>query len=140
MKGAFLILVVLLISCLSTNRIGESMNKTSDNITGRAIPEQVIDEKLESQWVMINLTAVEKYCLREAKSFAMGQGYPSWVVSSCNCAENKSETEKSYGCSISAVDGFHYSDISCFKSGGFCIIETEAGITNYSFDQLEDLG
>lgn len=96
-------------------------------------------DKTEQDWAMITKANVEGACLAAAKKEATAQGYSEGVVFGCACSAQESGTAKSYGCSVSALDGGHPVGINCTKSEKACTINTQAGNATYTFGQLQSL-
>lgn len=91
---------------------------------------------LEQQWALITKQNVESACLSSARQEAKAKGYPESVVFSCSCTAQESDGYKSYGCTISALDGSHTLTAACTKSGQSCVIDSEQGTVTYTFDEL----
>ena len=116
----------------------ESLNSTPavnssppGNIT---LPSQA-----ELDWVLISKSSVESACLSQAKKTVAASGYNEGLVFSCACSAQESSSVKSYGCSVSALDGQHPVGINCTKSGQACSITAQGSTASYTFDQLQAL-
>ncbi|MBU0532912.1 hypothetical protein KKB44_05465 [Candidatus Micrarchaeota archaeon] len=88
----------------------------------------------DEQWQKINISSAENYCLQQAKEQVLGGAF---LVYNCKCAPNENYLQKSYDCTVNAADGEHGVNISCIKKSRYCIVTSEIGVQQYSFDELE---
>lgn len=95
-------------------------------------------DPIEEQWNKITITTVEETLLEQAKKAVVEEGYPSFAVMGINCNEQKTETQKHYDCELSAMDGTHPITLTCIKQDQTCIIDSEYGKAEYSFNTLEN--
>ena len=146
--GSALIAVILLV-CPFTAPQGAGTPQPSSPLQVSSPPNASINaslpaneplaDKTEQDWAMINKSNVEIECVSQAKKMAVASGYNGGVVFSCACSAQESNGTKSYGCSVSALDGQHPLSIICTKSEKACLITTQDGVGNYTFDQLQSL-
>ncbi len=93
--------------------------------------------ELDRQWELINNDNAETHCLEQSKLYAVEEGYPAFLVQSCECIPDEGAAVKSYDCEITAADGKHDVSISCVKAEAKCTIISETGIEYYTFEELE---
>ncbi|MDP3762470.1 MAG: hypothetical protein Q8Q97_00145, partial [bacterium] len=86
-----------------------------------------------SLWLRVSNSLVQDACLSEAKRQA---GANSWAVRDCTCSPTEGEDEKSYNCSIGALDGGHPLSIDCFRQKRSCTLVSEQGTSMLTFEQL----
>ncbi|MAG18327.1 MAG: hypothetical protein CL944_02540 [Candidatus Diapherotrites archaeon] len=106
-----------------------SPNNPTYNSNNPALP------KFEG-WDSISKSVVEQACLIKAKEFV---GDLAWGVSSCACSASESDSIKSYGCSVSALDGQHPFIAECVRADSICNITSDQGDISLTFSELEQL-
>ncbi|MAG22073.1 MAG: hypothetical protein CL943_02085 [Candidatus Diapherotrites archaeon] len=84
-------------------------------------------------WELVSLEKVEPVCLNQARAYA---GENSFAVLGCDCTQEDAGADKAYDCVVSALDGDHPVKIDCIKDDEKCIIESEVGIVEFSFEEL----
>ncbi|MCR4335921.1 MAG: hypothetical protein NUV57_05295 [archaeon] len=119
------------------NSVTEPPNSSPvvDNSNTSEVPDSFVLSN-DSLWATIKLSLVEENCLSQAKIQA---GDLDWAVNSCSCSETKTDSEKKYSCSVSALDGPHDLQVNCIKDQNNCIIISEQGEFIFTFEQLYSL-
>jgi len=135
-------LIVLTAFFLIANPSDEGQNQSQGILEQATNVQDPLENGVESNddssslWEEINTPLVEGACLNEAKSAA---GNFEAAVFSCSCSGSESSSEKSYECSILAIDGFHELTADCSKQTMLCTISSEQGTFTLPFDQLKQI-
>jgi len=136
------VFVLLLAGCGLVNQ-AQNMNQTArNNATPSAIlPAQnaSVNSSLEAQWALITKPEVEAVCLKLARDAVAGRGYSTSVVFGCTCQAQGTDEVKSYGCTVSAVNGDNPVSVVCVKADATCSSSSSFGNSIYTFDQLQAL-
>jgi hypothetical protein len=89
-------------------------------------------------WQSITNDNVEAACYQKAQQEA---GSDSWAVRGCTCKETATPEEKSYQCTINTAiqQGTYFAEVDCGLQARSCLVTTNFGSQNVSFDQLRQL-